>query len=217
MGDLLSPGRRDVFDRLRRRIELYRQQHQQRAGEFQPLANGLCKRYEGDTAVLQQRWHESRAKRAAKGAKTAADRDGTTAGDATGPQSAVSTAARSTQHAARSTQHAARSTQHAARSTQHAARSTQHAARSTQHAARSTQHAARSTQHAARSTQHAARSTQHAARSTQHAARSTQHAARSTQHAARSTQHAARSTWLTGWPLATMPAGQLATFTLAGV
>ncbi|KAK2182964.1 hypothetical protein NP493_330g04004 [Ridgeia piscesae] len=67
MGDLLSPRRRDVFDRLRRRIESYRQHHVSRVNQrFDSLANGLYKQQRRDTALLHQRWLESKAKRSQK-------------------------------------------------------------------------------------------------------------------------------------------------------
>lgn len=67
MGDLLSPRRRDVFDRLRRRIESYRQHHVSRVNQrFDSLANGLYKQQQRDTVLLHQRLLESKAKRSQK-------------------------------------------------------------------------------------------------------------------------------------------------------
>jgi len=66
MGDYLSPKRRDVIDRLRRRMEVYKRRQ-----------NGLQQRYEyGNKALneqsgqhalmLRQKWLESKAKKASK-------------------------------------------------------------------------------------------------------------------------------------------------------
>ena len=63
MGDLLSPKRRDVFDRLRRRIEEYRRHNQHNLGRFEGTVNGLYEQQRLDTAQLQQRWIDSKAKR----------------------------------------------------------------------------------------------------------------------------------------------------------
>ena len=70
MGDLLSPKRRDVFDRLRRRIEQYRRHNQHNLGRFEGTLNGLYEQQRHDTALLQQRWLESKAKRNTQKNKT---------------------------------------------------------------------------------------------------------------------------------------------------
>ena len=73
MGDLVSPRRRDVYDRLRRRIEQYRHHQQVRIGRIEPPANGLYEHQRQETLLLQQRWLESKAKRAAKNSKSSRD------------------------------------------------------------------------------------------------------------------------------------------------
>lgn len=74
MGDLLPP-RRDVFDRLRRRIESYRQHQVSRVNQrFDSLANGLYKQQRRDTALLHQRWLDSKAKRSQKSSSSKASR-----------------------------------------------------------------------------------------------------------------------------------------------
>ena len=70
MGDILTPRRRDVVDRLRRRIEFYRRRQ-----------NGIQQRYEfGQKATyeaerrhalaLRQKWLESKAKKSSKKSKS---------------------------------------------------------------------------------------------------------------------------------------------------
>ena len=66
MGDLLSAKRRDVFDRLRRRIKEYRRRHETHINSFEPTVAGFNDRQRQDTLLLRQRWLESKAKRAAK-------------------------------------------------------------------------------------------------------------------------------------------------------
>lgn len=66
MGDLSSPKRREVFDRLRRRYEYYRRHQGASLRRFENTFNGLYEHQRQDTGLLQQRWLESRAKKSAK-------------------------------------------------------------------------------------------------------------------------------------------------------
>ena len=70
MGDLLSPKRRDVFDRLRRRIEQYRRCHSVRLNQYQGSVPSLYEQQNHDLRLLRQRWEASRAKRVAKPSKS---------------------------------------------------------------------------------------------------------------------------------------------------
>ena len=64
MGDFLSPKKRDVFDRLRRRIELYRRHHDGCHSRYEPTVNGTWDQHREDIRLLRQRWLESKAKKA---------------------------------------------------------------------------------------------------------------------------------------------------------
>lgn len=69
MGDLMSPKRRDVFDRLRRRIELYRRHQSQQNNRAEPYLHRFWDQQRQDTNVLHQRWQESKNKRSSKASK----------------------------------------------------------------------------------------------------------------------------------------------------
>ncbi|KAK6168389.1 hypothetical protein SNE40_020934 [Patella caerulea] len=76
MGDFFCPKRRDVVDRLRKRIENYRRHHFGRAGGYENNNyNGLRDHYRQDNLLpaLHQRWRESRAKKTAKSSKANKD------------------------------------------------------------------------------------------------------------------------------------------------
>ncbi len=77
MGDLLAPKRRDVFDRLRRRIERYRRHNNTNLGRFQASLNGLYDQQRLDTLALHQRWLESKAKRPTKKNQGGQNKDST--------------------------------------------------------------------------------------------------------------------------------------------
>ena len=70
MGDYLSPKRKDVVERLRRRIDLYRRHHNGLLSHDDQLMSELYNQTRQDSAILHQRWLESRAKRGAKHSKT---------------------------------------------------------------------------------------------------------------------------------------------------
>lgn len=74
MGDVLSPKRQTVVDRLRRRIESYRRRQTDCIPRFDQSFNGICEQNIQETLVLKQRFLESKAKRAAK--KTDRKQDG---------------------------------------------------------------------------------------------------------------------------------------------
>lgn len=69
MGDFLAPKRRDVVDRLRRRIEQYRCHHLQAGRRFDSSRLGLFEQQRQDSQHLHQRWLENKAKKAAKHSK----------------------------------------------------------------------------------------------------------------------------------------------------
>ena len=71
MGDFVSPRRRDVYDRLRRRIEHYRSHNAASLSRGQQA--GQYEQQRQETLLLQQRWLESKAKRNSKNNK--ANRD----------------------------------------------------------------------------------------------------------------------------------------------
>ncbi|XP_064636277.1 mastermind-like protein 2 [Lineus longissimus] len=66
MGDFLSPKRKDVVERLRRRIDLYRRHNNGRLQAFEPSINGLYEQTRQDTLLLHQRWLDNKAKKASK-------------------------------------------------------------------------------------------------------------------------------------------------------
>ncbi|XP_076626130.1 neurogenic protein mastermind isoform X1 [Colletes latitarsis] len=66
MGEVLTPKRQAVVDRLRRRIENYRRRQTDCIPRFDQSFNGLCEQNIQDTLVLKQRFLESKAKRQAK-------------------------------------------------------------------------------------------------------------------------------------------------------
>lgn len=66
MGEVLTPKRQAVVDRLRRRIESYRRRQTDCIPRFDQSFNGLCEQNTFDTQVLKQRFLESKAKRQAK-------------------------------------------------------------------------------------------------------------------------------------------------------
>jgi ATP sulfurylase len=74
MGDLVSPTRRrDVYDRLRRRIEHYRNHSAASLSRSGHQVAGQYDQQRQETLLLQQRWLESKSKRSAKNNK--ANRD----------------------------------------------------------------------------------------------------------------------------------------------
>ncbi|XP_025160488.1 neurogenic protein mastermind-like [Harpegnathos saltator] len=66
MGDVITPKRQAVVDRLRRRIEGYRRRQTDCIPRFDQSFNGLCEQNIQDTLMLKQRFLESKAKRQAK-------------------------------------------------------------------------------------------------------------------------------------------------------
>lgn len=69
MGDFLAPKRRDVVDRLRRRIEQYRHHHFNSVGRFNVGRPALYEQQKQDTELFHHRWLENKAKKAAKQSK----------------------------------------------------------------------------------------------------------------------------------------------------
>lgn len=68
MGDFVSP-RRAVFDRLRRRIETYRRDHKNALNRNQYAYQTQLENQRQDTAILHQKWLESKAKKASKNSR----------------------------------------------------------------------------------------------------------------------------------------------------
>ncbi|KAG5317314.1 MAM protein, partial [Pseudoatta argentina] len=66
MGEVLTPKRQAIVDRLRRRLENYRRRQNDCIPRFDQSFNGLCEQNIQDTLVLKQRFLESKAKRQAK-------------------------------------------------------------------------------------------------------------------------------------------------------
>ncbi|KYQ54022.1 Neurogenic protein mastermind [Trachymyrmex zeteki] len=66
MGEVLTPKRQAIVDRLRRRLESYRRRQNDCIPRFDQSFNGLCEQNIQDTLVLKQRFLESKAKRQAK-------------------------------------------------------------------------------------------------------------------------------------------------------
>lgn len=66
MGEVPTPKRQAIYDRLRRRITSYRRRQTDCIPRFDQSFNGLCEQNIQDTLVLKQRFLESKAKRQAK-------------------------------------------------------------------------------------------------------------------------------------------------------
>lgn len=64
MGDFLSPKRKDVVERLRRRIDLYRRRQNGISQRFEPCINQIYEQSRQETLHLHQKWQDSRAKKA---------------------------------------------------------------------------------------------------------------------------------------------------------
>lgn len=88
MGDLSSPKRREVFDRLRRRYEFYRRHQNGSLRRFENTINGLYEQQRQDTVLLHQRWLESRAKKVSKQSKASKE---SISGHGTDPRNLVVT------------------------------------------------------------------------------------------------------------------------------
>ncbi|XP_035829433.1 putative uncharacterized protein DDB_G0292330, partial [Aplysia californica] len=73
MGDFFAPKRKDVVDKIRRRIDVYRHHHSSSAGRYHGARPGIYEQQKQDTLQLRQRWLDSRAKKAAKQSKTSRD------------------------------------------------------------------------------------------------------------------------------------------------
>ena len=73
MGDFYAPKRKDVVDKLRRRIDLYRSHQESTAVRYNTAQQNLYEQSKQDTNILRNRWLESKAKKAAKQAKASRD------------------------------------------------------------------------------------------------------------------------------------------------
>jgi hypothetical protein len=62
----LNPKRQAVFDRLKKRMNLYRKRQTEIGPKFDQTFNGICEQQSVETNVLQKRFVESKAKRVAK-------------------------------------------------------------------------------------------------------------------------------------------------------
>ena len=61
-----NPKRQAVFDRLKKRMNLYRKRQNESIPRFDHTFNGICEQQSVETNVLQKRFVESKAKRVAK-------------------------------------------------------------------------------------------------------------------------------------------------------
>ncbi|KAK3100381.1 hypothetical protein FSP39_019054 [Pinctada imbricata] len=66
MGDFAPPKRKDVFDRLRRRLELYRRHRNCGSSRYDNAINTIYEQQQKDTIIQRQRWLDSKAKKASK-------------------------------------------------------------------------------------------------------------------------------------------------------
>jgi mastermind-like protein len=66
MSDIALPKNQAVLDRLRRRIENYRQHHNESIPRFEHTTNGLNEQQKNDTLLLKQRYLENKAKKSQK-------------------------------------------------------------------------------------------------------------------------------------------------------
>ncbi|KAL5012053.1 hypothetical protein ScPMuIL_010604 [Solemya velum] len=73
MGDFLSPKRRDIFDRFRRRVEDFRNRHIESSRRFEPSIRRHYQQEQQETVLLHQKYLENRAKKASKQNKTTKD------------------------------------------------------------------------------------------------------------------------------------------------
>lgn len=62
----LNPKRQAVFDRLKKRMNLYRKRQNESIPRFDQTFSGICEQQSVETNVLQKRFVESKAKRVAK-------------------------------------------------------------------------------------------------------------------------------------------------------
>lgn len=62
----LNPKRQAVFDRLKKRMNLYRKRQVESIPRFEQTFSGICEQQSAETSVLQKRFVESKAKRVAK-------------------------------------------------------------------------------------------------------------------------------------------------------
>lgn len=62
----LNPKRQAVFDRLKKRMNIYRKRQNESIPRFDQTFSGICEQQSVETNVLQKRFIESKAKRVAK-------------------------------------------------------------------------------------------------------------------------------------------------------
>ncbi|KAH9509962.1 hypothetical protein Btru_044729 [Bulinus truncatus] len=77
MGDIFAPKRKDVVDKLRRRLERYRSHHTATGNRYYASRPSILEQQKQDTYLLQQKWLESKAKKAAKQSKASRDSNST--------------------------------------------------------------------------------------------------------------------------------------------
>ncbi|XP_013390851.1 mastermind-like protein 1 [Lingula anatina] len=73
MGDFFPPKRKDVVDRLRRRIEFYRRHQNGTYTRYQNNFQELTEHIHKDTEVYHQKWLDSRTKKASKHSRVSRD------------------------------------------------------------------------------------------------------------------------------------------------
>lgn len=64
--DICNPKRQAVFDRLKKRMNIYRKRQGETVPRFDQTFNGICEQQSVETNVLQKRFIETKAKRVAK-------------------------------------------------------------------------------------------------------------------------------------------------------
>ena len=92
MGDFLAPPRRqDVVERLRQRIDVYRQHHLQAVNRFNTTHPDLFRVQKEETEHVHQRWFESKVKKAEKPSFSKVKESGCGGGDGNYGRSGQST------------------------------------------------------------------------------------------------------------------------------
>lgn len=77
MGDFPYSKKRDVYDRLKRRFEVYRHHHRNRSDYYDNTINNIHEQQSLETLNHRQRWLDSKAKKASKQSKASRESAGT--------------------------------------------------------------------------------------------------------------------------------------------
>lgn len=76
MGDFPYSKKRDVYDRLKRRFEVYRHHHRNRSDYYDNTINNIHEQQSLETLNHRQRWLDSKAKKASKQSKASRESAG---------------------------------------------------------------------------------------------------------------------------------------------